>query len=141
MSKHKLSNPFDFSYGLEGYCRSDDVELVLWVILQSCIILNGIHETSNACNQLNTLYTSLNFFTGLDKEMAVSFEDHVFLEHLIQDDAAFPQGPVREFMELVCVGLSKNPYITVDRKHACIEWYRDYFTKKGDIVKAVIGNQ
>ncbi|XP_022670762.1 28S ribosomal protein S31, mitochondrial-like [Varroa destructor] len=77
---------------------------------------------------------------GFDKEATVSFEDHVFLEHLIEDDAAFPHGPVREFMELVCVGLSKNPYITVERKHACIEWYRDYFTKKKKLVKAAAQN-
>lgn len=70
------------------------------------------------------------------EEPNVRFEDHVFLDHLIEDDHAFPPGPVKHFMELVCVGLSKNPYISVERKHKCIEWYRDYFISKKKLIEA-----
>ncbi|XP_028967154.1 28S ribosomal protein S31, mitochondrial [Galendromus occidentalis] len=77
---------------------------------------------------------------GMTEEADVPFEDHVFLDHLIEDDHAFPNGPVRQFMELVCIGLSKNPYISVERKHACIEWYRDYFTQKKSFIEAAVEN-
>ena len=30
-------------------------------------------------------------------------------------------------MELVCVGLSKNPYITVEKKIEHVNWYKNYF--------------
>ena len=38
-------------------------------------------------------------------------------------------GPVRHFMELVIVGLSKSPHYTSREKKACVEWYRDYFSQ------------
>ena len=37
-------------------------------------------------------------------------------------------------MELVCVGLSKNPYITVKAKVDHINWFKDYFFDKRDIL-------
>ena len=30
-------------------------------------------------------------------------------------------------MELVCVGLSKNPYISAEKKIEHIKWYKEYF--------------
>lgn len=64
----------------------------------------------------------------------MSFTEHVFLdEHL---DAWCPsKGPVRNFMDLVCVGLSKNPYLTVQQKQEHIEWYKHYFEEKKDILQ------
>jgi len=32
-------------------------------------------------------------------------------------------------MELVVVGLSKNPHITVEKKIEHINWFRDYFNQ------------
>ena len=37
-------------------------------------------------------------------------------------------------MELVCVGLSKNPYMTVEEKVGHIMWYKDYFGDKRDLL-------
>ena len=56
------------------------------------------------------------------------FHAHVFLEpHL---ELWCPKkGPVRHFMELVCVGLSKNPYISVENKIGHIQWFQEYFEK------------
>ncbi|XP_035224134.1 28S ribosomal protein S31, mitochondrial-like [Stegodyphus dumicola] len=66
-------------------------------------------------------------------EENVGFHEHVFLERHLH---GFPtKGPIRHFMELVVVGLSKNPYITVDRKIENINWFRDYFREKEDILK------
>lgn len=71
----------------------------------------------------------------MDEEAKVGFHEHVFLDHLISD---FPKkGPVRHFMELVLVGLSKNPYLTVQQKKDHIEWFRNYFKEKEDVLKSV----
>lgn len=66
---------------------------------------------------------------GLDEEQNVDFTQHVFLdEHL--EGWCPTKGPIRHFMELVLVGLSKNPYITVQAKIDHIHWFRDYFESK-----------
>lgn len=41
-------------------------------------------------------------------------------------------------MDLVCVGLSKNPYLTVQQKREHIEWYKNYFEEKKDILQRAI---
>ncbi|KAE8627227.1 hypothetical protein XENTR_v10006912 [Xenopus tropicalis] len=70
---------------------------------------------------------------GLDEEQKVEFHEHIFLDKYLED---FPkQGPIRHFMELVVCGLSKNPYLSVKQKREHIEWYRDYFQQKEDILK------
>jgi len=56
------------------------------------------------------------------------FHEHVFLEHHLEPWCP-PRGPVRHFMELVCVGLSKNPYITTKKKRDTITWFKDYFER------------
>lgn len=72
------------------------------------------------------------FPIGLEEEAKVGFHEHVFLEHLIED---FPKkGPVRVFMELVIVGLSKNPYVTVQQKRDHIDWFRNYFLENQSVL-------
>ncbi|GBM67693.1 28S ribosomal protein S31, mitochondrial [Araneus ventricosus] len=72
--------------------------------------------------------------TELAGEENVGFHEHVFLEQHLH---GFPaKGPVRHFMELVVVGLSKNPYVSVERKIENIDWFREYFKEKEDILKA-----
>ncbi|XP_037703103.1 28S ribosomal protein S31, mitochondrial-like [Choloepus didactylus] len=61
------------------------------------------------------------------------FHEHIFLDKYLED---FPkQGPIRHFMELVTCGLSKNPYLNVKQKVEHIEWFRNYFKEKRDILK------
>ena len=56
------------------------------------------------------------------------FYEHVLLDNLLE---GFPdKGPIRQFMELVIMGLSHNPYITVERKHETVEFYRNFFEEK-----------
>ncbi|XP_059154369.1 small ribosomal subunit protein mS31-like [Physella acuta] len=71
------------------------------------------------------------------EERKYKFHDHIFLnQHL----SKFPdKGPVRKFMELVTLGLSLNPYITVPEKLEHIRWYEKYFAEKQDILKGCIG--
>jgi len=54
------------------------------------------------------------------------FHQHIFLEKHLQNWCP-KAGPIRHFMELVCVGLSKNPYISVQYKIDTIQWFRSYF--------------
>ena len=73
---------------------------------------------------------------GLEDEKKIHFSDHIFLEkHL--DGWCPKKGPLRHFMELVCVGLSKNPYITLERKKRQIVWYKNYFESKRELLTAV----
>lgn len=71
---------------------------------------------------------------GLDDEAKVGFHEHVFLEpHL---EGRFPKkGPIRHFMELVAIGLSKNPYFTAQEKREHIEWYAEYFKDKYHLIE------
>jgi len=69
----------------------------------------------------------------IDNEQGLDYSDdpfhqHVFLEHHL-DPWCPKQGPVRHFMELVCVGLSKNPYMTAKKKKDTIFWFKDYFER------------
>lgn len=74
---------------------------------------------------------------GLDEEMQIPFTDHIFLEEYIESWC--PQkGAVHNFMELICIGLSKNPYLNVQQKREHLDWYRDYFEEKHDVLQRVI---
>ncbi len=69
----------------------------------------------------------------MEKEAEIGFHEHVFLEpHL--DPWCPRRGPIRHFMELVVVGLSKNPYITLDAKIGHIKWFRDFFDEHRTIL-------
>ncbi|XP_037025411.1 28S ribosomal protein S31, mitochondrial [Bradysia coprophila] len=74
---------------------------------------------------------------GLDEEAKIYFTEHIFLEQHLESWCP-KKGPVRHFMELVCVGLSKNPHYTVTQKKEHIEWYRDYFAAKKELLESVI---
>ncbi|XP_039601769.1 28S ribosomal protein S31, mitochondrial [Polypterus senegalus] len=70
---------------------------------------------------------------GLEEEAEVPFHEHVFLENHLED---FPKhGPIRHFMELVVNGLSKNHCLTVKQKTEHIQWFKDYFKQKEDILR------
>lgn len=47
------------------------------------------------------------------------------------------KGPIRHFMELVCNGLSKNFYYTVQQKKDHIEWFKNYFENKRNLLEEV----
>ncbi|XP_050575283.1 28S ribosomal protein S31, mitochondrial [Bombus affinis] len=71
---------------------------------------------------------------GMEKEQNVHFSKHVFLERELTPWCP-PKGPIRHFMELVCVGLSKNPYMTIEEKYDHIMWYKNYFKDKHDLLE------
>lgn len=88
--------------------------------------LNFRHQISNSC-----------WGIGMDDEAKIYFTEHIFLEKHLESWCP-TKGPIRHFMELVCVGLSKNPYYTVTQKKEHIEWYRDYFASKKELLESVI---
>lgn len=74
---------------------------------------------------------------GLETEANVNFSEHIFLEEHLEGWCP-TRGPIKHFMELVCVGLSKNPYISAKEKKDHIMWFRDYFEEKKDLLSEVI---
>ncbi|CAG9796363.1 unnamed protein product [Diatraea saccharalis] len=73
---------------------------------------------------------------GLEEEQNVHFSEHVFLDTHLEGWCP-KKGPIRHFMELVCVGLSKNAFYTVKEKQEHIMWYKDYFESKKDLLTEV----
>lgn len=67
----------------------------------------------------------------------MSFTDHIFLDKHLEGWCP-AKGPLRHFMELVCVGLSKNPYYSVQDKIDHINWFKQYFEEKKDVLQKVI---
>ncbi|XP_043854887.1 28S ribosomal protein S31, mitochondrial [Dromiciops gliroides] len=73
----------------------------------------------------------INNEAGVDD--GADFHEHIFLDKYLED---FPkQGPIRHFMELVTCGLSKNPFLTVKEKVEHIDWFRNYFREKKNILE------
>ncbi|XP_016147175.1 small ribosomal subunit protein mS31 [Sinocyclocheilus grahami] len=130
-----------FTAGMEQDTLSD-LGLTLWDIdLANQIVQatnqtprNGFEEMIQWTKDGKLWQYPINNEAGLEEEASVPFHEHVFLEkHL---DESFPrQGPVRHFMELVITGLAKNHQLTVQQKKEHIDWFRDYFRQKDDVLK------
>ncbi len=93
---------------------------------------NALEEEIRWTEQGKLWSFPINNEAGMEKEATVGFQEHIFLERFLTD---FPkQGPVRHFMELVTVGLSKNPFLTVEQKQEHIEWFKEYFSDKYGLI-------
>lgn len=93
---------------------------------------NGFEEMIQWTKEGKLWEFPINNEAGFDDDGS-EFHEHIFLDKYLED---FPkQGPVRHFMELVTCGLSKNPYLSVKQKVEHIEWFRNYFNEKRDILK------
>lgn len=66
---------------------------------------------------------------GWEEEHNTDFTEHIMLESHLEDWCP-TKGPVRHFMELVCVGLSKNNFLSAKEKYEHIMWYKGYFEEK-----------
>ncbi|EFO26442.1 hypothetical protein LOAG_02047 [Loa loa] len=73
----------------------------------------------------------------IGEEEDVDFYDHIFLDKYLAQYNLPEEGPVTQFMELVCVGLSKNPYMSVKKKHAHLDWFANYFKEKAEEIKRI----
>lgn len=93
---------------------------------------NGFEEMIQWTKEGKLWEFPVNNEAGFDDDGS-EFHDHIFLDKYLE---GFPkQGPIRFFMELVTCGLSKNPYLSVKQKVEHIEWFRNYFNEKMDILK------
>jgi len=70
---------------------------------------------------------------GWEEELSTDFSEHIMLEQHL-DDWCPPKGPIRHFMELACVGLSKNHFMSAREKREYILWYKEYFESKSHII-------
>ncbi|KAK6020780.1 hypothetical protein OSTOST_13559 [Ostertagia ostertagi] len=66
----------------------------------------------------------------LGHEAEVPFYEHVFLERHLAGLGLPKDGPIAHFMELVCVGLSKNPYMTIEKKMDHLKWFANFFNEE-----------
>uniref|UniRef100_A0A8D8THQ6 Small ribosomal subunit protein mS31 n=2 Tax=Cacopsylla melanoneura TaxID=428564 RepID=A0A8D8THQ6_9HEMI len=125
----------EFSTGsrLTTWCQLHEKDLTLSVT----------HPPSNIFQQM-ILWTDqgklwhfpINNEQGMDEEAQIDFTQHVMLDEHLQPWCT-DKGPIRSFMELVLVGLSKNPFYTVDEKIEHIHWFRDYFAMKNAVLKGL----
>jgi len=88
---------------------------------------NAIDEMILQTKQGKLWHFPINNEQGLDYSDD-PFYQHVFLEHHL--DPWCPKvGPVRHFMETLCIGLSKNPYMSSLKKVDTIKWFKEYFER------------
>lgn len=93
---------------------------------------NGFEEMIQWTKEGKLWAFPVNNEAGFDDDGS-EFHEHIFLDKYLED---FPkQGPIRHFMELVTCGLSKNPYLSVKQKVEHIEWFKNYFDEKKDVLK------
>lgn len=72
----------------------------------------------------------------MEEEKNTDFSEHVFLENYIEDWCP-ERGPVRHFMELVCVGLSQNYWLSAKEKKEHIMWYKEFFINKKALLNEI----
>jgi small subunit ribosomal protein S31 len=86
-------------------------------------------------------YTTTNFTCFVFKDVNASdaqtpFYEHVFLDNYLEE---FPQiEPIQQFMTLALNGISQNSFLSLSEKKEIIEWYKDYFNDKLDIIKEAL---
>ncbi|KAG7165972.1 28S ribosomal protein S31, mitochondrial-like isoform X2 [Homarus americanus] len=118
--------------------------LPVWEVAHKWELQQSVsHPNDNAFTEMiqwtkqGKLWTfPINNEVGLEEEKSVGFHEHIFLEQHLEGWCP-RRGPIRHFMELVCTGLSKNPHLTVERKQAHIQWYKNYFAEKEEILKEI----
>ncbi|XP_078258980.1 small ribosomal subunit protein mS31 isoform X2 [Rhinoraja longicauda] len=116
------------------------LQLSLWDVEQAGRIAdvadhlprNGFEEMIQWTKEGKLRHFPVDNEAGLEEEEGVEFHEHVFLEKHLH---GFPEeGPIRHFIHLVANGLSKNPHLTVQRKIEHIDWFRQYFHQKQDVL-------
>jgi len=99
---------------------------------------NAFEEQIELTKQGKLWHFPVNNEQYMHEERKYGFHEHIFLERHLA--GRFPDtGPVRRFMELVCVGLGQNSWVTVPEKLKLIQWYSDYFKEKQDILERELG--
>lgn len=94
---------------------------------------NGFEEMIQWTKEGKLWEFPINNEAGLEDD--AEFHEHIFFDKYLAD---FPKaGPIRHFMELVTCGLSKNPYLSVKEKVEHIDWFRNYFKEKEELLREI----
>ncbi|XP_056014476.1 vigilin-like isoform X2 [Ostrea edulis] len=155
--KEKLDIPEDFSFSkvkpLNIWSKEDllkpepkDPIDNLWYrlereehekLISNRVTYNDFEEMIQLTKQGKMWHYPIDNEQGIEEEKDVSFTDHVFFDDLLED---FPKsGPISKFMEQVTVGLAQNPNLTVKEKREHVEWYKNYFQEKAEVLKDTFG--
>ncbi|XP_022207603.2 28S ribosomal protein S31, mitochondrial [Nilaparvata lugens] len=136
--------PFGFFKDLKAEAVSNEVKLDVWdkcakrelrlAVTQPPT--NIYEEMIQWTNKGMLWHFPIDNEQGLEKEKQVYFSEHVHLEHHLEGWCP-DKGPIRNFMELVCVGLSKNYWLSVEEKKEYIDWFRDFFVRKREMIKEI----
>ena len=91
----------------------------------------------NKVDLIHLLQIIIRFISvDISSEADAPFYEHVLLERHLHE---FPNSPlIRQFMELVCIGLGRNPYWTVEQKVEHIDWFRNFFNEKTNVFNETV---
>lgn len=130
----KFRNPdmFDYAFNKKYSKKLTSKRLKLWSSsLQDQLPSNGFEDLIRLTEEGKLWKYPIDNEQGLDAEKGVPFEDHVFLDHLLED---FPQNDyIQSYMQLVIAGLGKNYWMTVERKHEIVRFYKEFFEEKKEL--------
>ncbi|XP_058804302.1 small ribosomal subunit protein mS31 [Phymastichus coffea] len=141
--KNELNTPVQPMGILNEICtdNKDELQLPTWNTLEKreirlaelTVPQNVFQELIQWTNEGKIWHFPIDNEQGMEVETNVHFSEHVFMERHLKDWCP-KKGPIRHFMELVCTGLSKNAYMTVEEKVGHITWYKNYFEDKKELL-------
>lgn len=98
---------------------------------------NAFEEMINWTKEGKLWKYPINNEEGLDESVTKErFDEHVFFDDLIEQSP--DKQPIREFMNDAALGLSKNPYMTAERKRSYLQYYNEYFNQNKDLVDTMV---
>lgn len=101
---------------------------------------NAFEEMINWTNEGKLWKYPINNEEGLAEQgERERFEDHMFFDDLIEQSP--DKQPIREFMADAALGLSKNPYMTAERKRSYLQYYNEYFNENKDLVDTLVDDE
>ena len=101
---------------------------------------NAFEEMINWTNDGKLWKYPINNEDGLAQQTERErFDDHVFFDDLIEQSP--DKQPIREFMTDAALGLSKNPYMTAERKRSYLQYYNEYFNENKELVDTLVDDE
>lgn len=96
------------------------------------------YPINNEQGKRQVYFNCFSYPLGWVEEISTPFHEHVFLSRFVNMKNDKSTAPLKAFMDLVCAGLGKNPYISAKEKKDHLAWFEGYFaTKVKDIEAAV----
>ncbi len=99
--------------------------------------MNGFEEAIKLTDEGKLWYFPIDNEQGINNEdIKMPFYEHVLLDHYLEE---FPDiDEIQNFMKLILHSLSDNPYYSVKEKFEAINWYKNFFDDKIDIIRESI---